>query len=67
MVRLGADNTILERFRILLKEDVKASTAILKPNLPGSSNLHLSWIWQMGPSGSGRTPCSELMSLGIDI
>jgi hypothetical protein len=36
----------LKMFRILLKEDVKASTAILDPNITGSSSLQLSWIWQ---------------------
>jgi len=63
MVRLGADNTILERFHVLLKEDVKASTAILKPNLPGSSNLRLSWIWQTGPSGSGPDTMRECLCI----
>ena len=36
----------LNTFRILLKEDVKASTAIRDPNIAGSSSLQLSWIWQ---------------------
>jgi len=29
----------------LTKDDLNASTAILKPNAPGSTNLCLSWIW----------------------
>jgi len=45
-VQLGADDKTLKTFRILLKEDVKASTAILDPNIAGSSSLQLSWIWQ---------------------
>jgi hypothetical protein len=51
MVRLGADDKTLNSFRILLKEDVKASTAMLKPNVPGSSSLRLSWIWQTQTGG----------------
>lgn len=55
LVRLGADQNILDRFRILLKEDVKASTAIVNPNIPGSSSLRLSWIWQTR-LGAGSAP-----------
>ena len=29
-----------------MPEDVKASTAIVNPNEPGSTCLKLSWIWQ---------------------
>lgn len=43
---LGAEPDILRTFRILTKEDVKASTAVLNPNIPGSTNFRLSWIWQ---------------------
>lgn len=46
MVRLRADEQTLNTFRILQKEDVKASSAILNPNIPGSSSIRLSWIWQ---------------------
>lgn len=57
LVQLGADVKTLKTFRILRKEDVKASTAILDPNIAGSSSLQLSWIWQthgsLGSSESG--------------
>lgn len=46
MSRLGADNSTLEQYPILLKEDVKSSTALLDPNKPGSTRVKLSWIWQ---------------------
>lgn len=49
-IRLGADKHILDRFRDLTKHDVKASSAIRDPNIPGSSSLRLSWIWQMSPA-----------------
>jgi hypothetical protein len=56
MVRLGADEQTLNRFKLLQRDDLKASTAILKPNLPGSSTLRLSWIWETGASISGSAP-----------
>jgi rhodanese-related sulfurtransferase len=62
MVRLKADDHILHKFGILLKDDVKASTAILDPNIPGSSGLRLSWIWHTGPSGSGPDAMRECKS-----
>ncbi|KAF9546258.1 hypothetical protein CPC08DRAFT_649119 [Agrocybe pediades] len=46
MIKLNADPDKTNNvFRELTKEDVKASTAILKPNIPGSTKLKLSWIW----------------------
>lgn len=45
LVLLGADNTILRKFQPLTKQDVKASSAVLNPNIPGGSRLQLSWIW----------------------
>lgn len=56
MVRLGADESTLTKFRVLSREDVKASTAILNPNIPGASSLRLSWIWEMGAKSSGSAP-----------
>jgi hypothetical protein len=32
-------------FQRLTKGDLNASTAILQPNEPGSTNIHLSWLW----------------------
>jgi len=48
MVRLGADASILHQFKLLTRADVKASTALLNPNIPGSSSIRLSWIWEHG-------------------
>ena len=45
MVRLNADSATLKQFPALKKEDLRASTAILAPNMPGSTTLQLSWIW----------------------
>lgn len=56
MVRLGADERTLNKFKLLSRDDVKASTAILDPNIPGSSTIRLSWIWETGPKISGSAP-----------
>jgi hypothetical protein len=48
MIRLGANADILSRFQNLEKEHIKSSTAVVDPNIPGSSTLKLSWIWQSG-------------------
>ena len=47
LLYLGANEHTLQKFRILTKQDVKASSAIVDPNIPGSSSLQLSWIWKM--------------------
>ena len=53
MVRLGADERTLKTFKLLSRDDVKASTAILDPNIPGSTTIRLSWIWETGAGISG--------------
>jgi hypothetical protein len=56
LVKLEAGNEVLDRFKILLKDHIKSSTALLNPNEPGSTSLRLSWIWQMGQGGDRSTP-----------
>lgn len=55
MAALGADADTLNTFRILLKEDLKASTAVLRPNMPGSTQLKLPWIWH---TSTGHLPAA---------
>ncbi|KAF8961009.1 hypothetical protein BDZ97DRAFT_1665083 [Flammula alnicola] len=50
LVLLHADEATLQKFRLLKKEDIKASTAVLRPNTPGSTTLQLSWIWHSSVS-----------------
>jgi hypothetical protein len=64
VVSLGADQSTLARLKVLNLEDVKASTAILNPNEPGSTRIKLPWIWQttaqnrIGAFGSLRSPAT---------
>ena len=60
LVRLNADENTLNKFQTLGKDDVKSSTAILDPNVPGASSQRLSWIWQTR-SGSATTSPESMM------
>ena len=46
LIALQCDAQWLRIFHVSTRSDLKASMAILQPNLPGSSSLKLSWIWQ---------------------
>ena len=51
LIKLGASQDQMIHFKVLTVNDIKASTAIVNPNEPGSTQLKLSWIWQ---SASGH-------------
>lgn len=57
MLRLKAGPTVMDKFKPLLRSDIKSSTAILKPNVAGASTMTVSWIWQM--AGESMTSASE--------
>ena len=70
MVRLSSDSGILNKFKLLTRDDVKASTAILDPNIAGSTTLQLSWIWETNAGISGSAPdtmreCKPSCAFGI--
>lgn len=46
--RLNADKDILSRYKVLKKEDLKVSTAIVDPNARGTRNESLRWFWNLG-------------------
>jgi hypothetical protein len=46
LITLGAPPAATNRLKELTPEHIKASTAIINPNEPGSTQLKLSWIWQ---------------------
>ena len=46
LMTLGADESLLSRFKVLSPSDIAASTIIINPNDPGSTRISLSWIWQ---------------------
>ncbi|KAF8164789.1 hypothetical protein B0H34DRAFT_670799 [Crassisporium funariophilum] len=48
LMTLRCDEEILRVFRVLTREDLKASTEVLRPNEQGSSSVKRSWIWRTG-------------------
>jgi len=56
MVQLRVDEHTLGTFQLLSKDNVKASMAVLKLNIPGSLSIQLSWIWKTGGKTSGLAP-----------
>jgi hypothetical protein len=48
LAALHCNPSLLRRFRLLTKDDIKASTAIINPNQLGSTRVKLSWIWHTG-------------------
>ncbi|KAG1779894.1 hypothetical protein EV702DRAFT_1043283 [Suillus placidus] len=51
LANLGANNELLERYRPLLKEHLKVSTAVADPNARGQRNNTLAWFWSMDVEG----------------
>ena len=45
LIHLSVDTAMLQQFRELKMQDIRASMAILTPNKAGSTTLELSWIW----------------------
>lgn len=60
LIALGCDKDSLDVFRELKREDIQASTALLTPNMPGSTALRLSWLWntrsRLYQPGAGADP-----------
>ena len=76
LIKLGADPATISQFQILTIDDVKASTAIVNPNEPGSTRLKLSWIWQAAGghrwglttgTGTGTGPDTATASTVADV
>ncbi|KAH6908105.1 hypothetical protein BKA70DRAFT_1372112 [Coprinopsis sp. MPI-PUGE-AT-0042] len=49
--RLGAEQSVMNRYRRITKSDTKAITAIYQPNARGQRNKSLSWIWTTDVQG----------------
>jgi hypothetical protein len=56
LVKLGANDATLTKYRTLQRNDIGSSTALLNPNEPGSTTSHrLSWIWQSSRTTEDET------------
>ncbi|KAG6905857.1 hypothetical protein DXG01_000391 [Tephrocybe rancida] len=56
LVALAAPDEVLEKYHKLHKTDTKSSTALLTPNITGSTTLKLSWIWLVDSLTPGDSP-----------
>ncbi|KAK7679233.1 hypothetical protein QCA50_017811 [Cerrena zonata] len=61
MITLGASSTLLDKYKVLRKEDLAASTAVVDPNARGQSQAELSWIWQTSTQSSSTPEFMEEM------
>lgn len=62
LLALDCDADTLSMFQRLTKDDLNASTAILNPNVAGSTAVRLSWIWH----NSFRTGVLANSGVGAD-
>ena len=62
LLRLGADEQTMKVFQILKKEDLKASTAVINPNIPGSTKVRVSWLWESAADADGTVKTRECES-----
>lgn len=62
LLRLGADEQTMQVFQVLKKEDLKASTALINPNTPGSTKVRVSWLWESAGDAVGTAKTKECES-----
>jgi hypothetical protein len=47
MIDLGADASLLDRYKVLERRDLKTNTTVIAPNVRGQRNKSLPWFWSM--------------------
>jgi hypothetical protein len=47
MLDLGADVSLLDRYKVLARQDLKIDTTVIAPNVRGQRNTSLPWFWSM--------------------
>lgn len=47
MVDLGAGNNLLDRYKILRRQDLSVKTSVIAPQVRGQRNKSLPWFWTM--------------------
>jgi hypothetical protein len=47
MLDLGADTSLLDRYKVLERQDLRINTAVIAPNVRGQRNKSLPWFWSM--------------------
>ena len=47
MLNLGADTSLLDRYRVLERQDLRIDTTVIAPEARGQRNKPLPWFWSM--------------------
>ena len=47
LIELGADASLLHRYRVLERQDLKIDTTVIAPDVRGQRNKSLPWFWSM--------------------
>jgi hypothetical protein len=47
MLNLGADTSLLDRYKVLERQDLRIDTTVIAPNVRGQRNTSLPWFWSM--------------------
>ena len=47
MLDLGADASLLDRYKVLSRQDLRIDTTVISPNVRGQRNTSLPWFWSM--------------------
>jgi hypothetical protein len=47
MLDLGADASLLDRYKVLERQDLRIDTTVIAPNVRGQRNKSLPWFWSM--------------------
>ena len=47
MVDLGADTNLLDRYKVLRRQDLSVKTSVIAPQVRGQRNKSLPWFWTM--------------------
>ena len=47
MENLGADNFLLDRYKLLRRQDLSVKTSVIAPHVRGQRNKSLPWFWTM--------------------
>jgi hypothetical protein len=55
MSLLGAEQRVLDKYKVLTKDDMKISTVVAEPNARGHRDDTLSWFWSMDVEGDSTS------------
>ena len=47
MVDLGASTNLLDRYKVLTRQDLSVKTSVIAPHVRGQRNKALPWFWTM--------------------